>query len=56
MDRNIQPIHGIERTSTSEAEHAVTALLRLVGEDPHRDGLRETGERSEPCTASSSGN
>src|SRR5215213_59940 len=42
---SIQPIHGIEKTTTSEAEHAVTALLRLIGEDPQRDGLLETPAR-----------
>lgn len=39
------PIHAIEKTSTSEGEHAVAALLRLIGEDPQRDGLRETPSR-----------
>lgn len=38
-------IHGLERISTSDAEHAVTTLLRLIGEDPARDGLRDTPER-----------
>jgi hypothetical protein len=41
----IQPIHGIENTTTTEAERAVTALLRLIGEDPERDGLVETPRR-----------
>ncbi len=45
MDTAIQSIHGVERISTSEAEHAVTALLRLIGEDPQRDGLRDTPGR-----------
>ncbi len=38
-------IHGLEKTSTHEAERAVEALLRLVGEDPGRDGLCETPAR-----------
>lgn len=45
MERSLQPIHGLEHTSSSAAEEAVTALLRLVGEDPERDGLRETPRR-----------
>jgi GTP cyclohydrolase I len=40
-----QTIHALERTTTAEAERAVAALLRLVGEDPHRDGLRDTPAR-----------
>jgi GTP cyclohydrolase I len=45
LDTRLQPIHGLEKTSASEAEHAVTALLRLIGEDADRDGLRETPRR-----------
>jgi GTP cyclohydrolase I len=45
MDQSIQPLHGIEKTSNNEAERAVTALLRLVGENPDRDGLQETPRR-----------
>jgi GTP cyclohydrolase I len=45
MNQNVQPIRGIEHTSGSEAEAAVTALLRLVGEEPERDGLRDTPRR-----------
>jgi GTP cyclohydrolase I len=30
---------------TTEAEDAVTVLLRLIGEDPDRDGLRDTPAR-----------
>ena len=45
MTSAIQPIHGIENTSITEAEHAVTTLLRLIGEDPQRDGLVETPRR-----------
>jgi GTP cyclohydrolase I len=40
-----QRIHGLEKTSTNEAEEAVEVLLRLVGEDPDRDGLRDTPAR-----------
>jgi GTP cyclohydrolase I len=45
MSSRVQPIHGIETTSTIEGEHAVMALLRLIGEDPERDGLRDTPSR-----------
>ena len=45
MDGAIQPIHRIEKPSGSDAEHAVTVLLRLIGDDPHRDGLIETPSR-----------
>jgi GTP cyclohydrolase I len=38
-------LHGLEKTTAGEAERAVTALLRLVGEDPERDGLLETPKR-----------
>ena len=41
----MQGIHSVERTSTSEAERAVEALLRHIGEDPDRDGLCETPKR-----------
>lgn len=40
-----QSIHGLERISTAEGERAVATLLRLIGEDPQRDGLRETPGR-----------
>jgi GTP cyclohydrolase I len=45
MNSQLQPIRGVEHTSSTEAEEAVAALLRLVGEDPQRDGLRETPRR-----------
>jgi GTP cyclohydrolase IA len=45
MSSVTQPLHGVERTSTAEAEGAVEALLRLVGEDPARDGLCDTPSR-----------
>ena len=45
MSQSIQPIHGVERVSGRDAEEAVTALLELIGEDPQRDGLRETPSR-----------
>jgi GTP cyclohydrolase I len=38
-------IHGLERTTAGEGERAVETLLRLVGEDPLRDGLRDTPAR-----------
>jgi GTP cyclohydrolase I len=45
MNSNLQPIRGLEHTSSNEAEQAVTALLRLGGEDPQRDGLLDTPRR-----------
>ena len=45
MDSAIQPIHSVDKPSAVEAEQAVTALLRLIGEDPQRDGLVETPRR-----------
>ena len=38
-------LHGIEQTSTADGERAVETLLRLIGEDPERDGLIETPRR-----------
>jgi GTP cyclohydrolase I len=43
MDPNT--IHGLEKVSTAEGERAVETLLRLIGEDPSRDGLRDTPAR-----------
>lgn len=40
-----QTLHPVENTGTAEAEQAVETLLRLVGEDPDRDGLRDTPAR-----------
>ena len=45
MDRGIQQIHGIDIPTADEAEAAVETLLRVVGEDPERDGLRDTPAR-----------
>ncbi len=45
MERGIQPIHGVDRITTSEGERAVATLLRLIGEDPDRNGLRDTPTR-----------
>jgi GTP cyclohydrolase I len=45
MNSNLQPIRGLEHTNSRDAEEAVTALLRLVGEDPQRDGLLDTPRR-----------
>ncbi|HKR62772.1 MAG TPA: GTP cyclohydrolase I FolE [Thermoanaerobaculia bacterium] len=45
MSQVTRAIHGIEHTTAAEAERAVETLLRLVGEDPERDGLRGTPER-----------
>ncbi len=38
-------IHSLDRISTDEGEQAVTTLLRLIGEDPGRNGLRDTPGR-----------
>ncbi len=35
----------LEKTSPEQAEDAVETLLRLIGEDPERDGLRDTPTR-----------
>ena len=40
-----QSLRGLEKVSTTEGERAVETLLRLVGEDPSRDGLRDTPAR-----------
>src|SRR5215217_9033423 len=45
MTRHSQTIHGIDHVRPGEAEQAVTTLLRLIGEDPERDGLRDTPGR-----------
>src|SRR5688500_4686856 len=45
MNPLTQPLRGVERTTTTEGESAVEILLRLVGEDPKRDGLRNTPSR-----------
>jgi GTP cyclohydrolase IA len=45
MDTTTHPIHGLRKTSTEEAQRAVEVLLRLVGEDPQRDGLCDTPDR-----------
>lgn len=45
MERTGQWIHGVERTTTSDAELAVRTLLQHIGEDPERDGLRDTPAR-----------
>lgn len=40
-----QPLRGVETVTTAEAQGAVEMLLRLVGEDPQRDGLCDTPAR-----------
>jgi GTP cyclohydrolase IA len=40
-----QSIHAVDKPDTHEAERAVEVLLRLVGEDPRRDGLCDTPGR-----------
>lgn len=37
--------HVIEQVSEVEAQEAIDTLLRFIGEDPDRDGLRETPAR-----------
>jgi len=41
----MQTIHEIEKPTNQEAHRAVETLLRLIGENPERDGLRETPAR-----------
>lgn len=41
----MQPLHGLDRVAAAEGEEAVGRLLRLIGEDPYRDGLRDTPRR-----------
>jgi len=38
-------LRPVEKTEASLAEEAVEVLLRVMGEDPERDGLRETPRR-----------
>ena len=45
MESSIRSIPSVEKIIRCEAEDGVTALLRLVGEDPERDGLQETPAR-----------
>lgn len=45
MDSAIRPLRAMERVSVAEGEQAVTTLLRLIGENPERDGLRDTPSR-----------
>jgi GTP cyclohydrolase I len=41
----MQTMHSLETTTNADGERAVEVLLRLIGEDPTRDGLRETPSR-----------
>ncbi|MBV8520154.1 MAG: GTP cyclohydrolase I FolE [Acidobacteria bacterium] len=41
----MQNIRTVERPDTGDAERAVEALLRHIGEDPERDGLLDTPQR-----------
>lgn len=45
MDTARGALHEVERTTDAEGERAVETLLRLIGEDPERDGLRDTPSR-----------
>ena len=40
--KNFPKPDEIERPSQAEAEEAVRTLLRWAGDDPEREGLRET--------------
>lgn len=42
---NERALRGIDHIPTHEAERAVEVLLRAIGEDPQRDGLRDTPRR-----------
>jgi len=45
MDDGARAFRAIGRTGTEEGERAVETLLRVIGEDPERDGLRDTPSR-----------
>jgi GTP cyclohydrolase IA len=45
MDQVTRPIHGLDKPSTQEGERAVEVLLRVIGEDPGRNGLCDTPAR-----------
>ena len=40
-----QPVRSARTPSDAEAEQAFASILRWIGEDPHRDGLRDTPQR-----------
>jgi GTP cyclohydrolase I len=42
---SLEPVRTIERPSRDEAEAAVRTLLRWAGDDPDREGLRDTPRR-----------
>ena len=44
---------GIARPSREEAEEAVRTLIAYAGDDPAREGLRETPKREERSRSSS---
>ena len=45
MDNAVRVLRGIERADALEGERAVEVLLRVIGEDTSRDGLRDTPSR-----------
>jgi GTP cyclohydrolase I len=51
MDRKVENINGlsaggrVKAVTDTEAEDAFRTILEWIGEDPNRDGLRETPER-----------
>jgi GTP cyclohydrolase I len=38
MDDTARALHAVEQTGSIEGERAVEVLLRVIGEDPDRDG------------------
>jgi GTP cyclohydrolase I len=45
LDRANASLSGIKRPGRAEVEAAVRTIIRWTGEDPERDGLRETPAR-----------
>lgn len=45
IDSNLNTEPSVERPSRAEAENAVRTLLRWAGDDPDREGLRDTPAR-----------
>lgn len=45
LDSGYRDGQGRQRAGVSEAEEAVKTLLRYIGEDPSRDGLKDTPSR-----------
>jgi len=45
LDRARAPLSKVQRPDRAEVESAVRTIIRWTGEDPDRDGLRETPAR-----------